>query len=164
MDWKEYLFAEVKDPDTLQVLLRGIIVFLSALIIMRAGPKRMFGKGSAVDNVLVIILGGMLSRVITGAAAYLPVVTATIGIVLTERVVSWLNMYPALTKIISGKRTVLYRNGKFITKNMDQTMACKEDLYEATRLRLNTEDLAENVDEISMERNGEISVTKKKKA
>lgn len=162
MDWKQYLFDEVKNPETLQVAARGVIVFLSALVLLRLGAKRTFGKGNALDNVVVIILGGMLSRVITGAAAYIPVVAATAGILLTERILGWINMYPAFTKIITGKKTLLFQNGKPVSKNMRLTMCASDDLYEASRLRLNTEDM-EEVGEMYMETNGEISVTKKKK-
>ncbi len=160
MDLIHYLFGKAESPDSLQVILRGIITFLTALIIIRVGAKRTFGKGTAVDNIVVIMLGGMLSRVVTGAAAFLPVMTGTIAIVILHRLLSSLSANRTVSGFLTGRAVELYAGGKMNKKNLRITMTSKEDLDEAVRLKLNTTDMTK-VEKIIMERNGEISVTEK---
>lgn len=162
MNWESYLFEKTEDADTLQMAFRGVIVFITAVIILRAGGKRTFGKGTAIDNIVVIMLGGMLGRVVTGTAAYFPVTAAVIIIMLVYRLLAWLSLFEKSSSIIMGQKTVLFKNGSEIKKAMKKTLTSTEDLREAARLRLNTEDLSK-VDTICMERNGEISVTEKNK-
>lgn len=49
-----------------QMAIRAFIVFLVAIVLIRIGNKRIFGKYSSFDIVLGIILGSILSRAITG--------------------------------------------------------------------------------------------------
>src|SRR3954467_9299749 len=53
---------EPKDLNYLHVALRGIIVFIAALIILRVGNKRFLSKMSAFDAILGFILASMLAR------------------------------------------------------------------------------------------------------
>jgi uncharacterized membrane protein YcaP (DUF421 family) len=160
MDIWSYLFAKADAPDSLQMISRGVFTFLSALLIFRIGARRTFGKGTAVDNLVVIMLGGMLSRVVTGAAAYLPVMAATTAIIFLHRFISRLCMRKKISGVIMGTKKELYAEGKYNQQNMRQTMTGTEDLEEAIRLQMNTQDLSK-VDKIFMERNGEISVIEK---
>ena len=59
------LFGKEDNLTTFQMCARGAIVFITVLIIVQTGSIRTFGKASTMDHVLVIMLGGILSRVIT---------------------------------------------------------------------------------------------------
>jgi uncharacterized membrane protein YcaP (DUF421 family) len=63
---------EPKDLNYLHVALRGIIVFIAALIILRVGNKRFLSKMSAFDAILGFILASMLARAVNGSASFLP--------------------------------------------------------------------------------------------
>ena len=52
----------------LQMLLRTIVVYGFMLLIVRWGEKRFFGKNTAFDLVLSIILGSVMSRAVNGGA------------------------------------------------------------------------------------------------
>src|ERR1700712_5401509 len=134
MNWTAYLFGEVKSPDTLQVVFRGVVVFISALIILRAGAKRTFGNETSLDKIVLIMLGGMLSRVVAGASAYFPIIAATIAIVVVYTLIAWLSVHKPFTKLITGESKLLFTEGRDIKKNMRQTLTCREDLDEAARL------------------------------
>ena len=159
MNWSAYLFDEVKSPDTLQVVFRRVLVFLSTLIILRAGAKRTFGNETSLDKIVLIMLGGMLSRIVTGASAYLPVIAATVAIILVYTGIARLSLYEPFTGFFTGTAKTLFANGKADKKNMKRTLSSEADLYEAARLRLNVEDLSK-IRSIVMERNGELSVVK----
>src|SRR3982751_6641843 len=69
------LGTEPKDLTFLQISLRGVIVLVFTLIIVRLGDKRSLSKKSAFDAALLIILASVLARAINGSAAFF----ATLG-------------------------------------------------------------------------------------
>jgi uncharacterized membrane protein YcaP (DUF421 family) len=163
MEWIQYLFEKEDNLNSLQMAARGIIVFLASVLVLRIASKRSFGKESAVDHVVVIILGGMLGRVVTGAAAFLPVMAAVFAIIIMHRLLAWLSLYNKwVGKIVKGEKKLLFSEGSAKKEEMNRSLVSMHDLEEGVRLMLN-ENNFDNVKEISIERNGEISVVKKDK-
>ena len=106
MEFINHLFGKEDQLTTLQMCGRGTIVFLAASIIMRIGSARTFGKESAIDHVVMIILGGILSRIITGAAPFVPVMASTFTIIIIHRLLAWICMYNrALGNLIKGEKS-----------------------------------------------------------
>jgi len=66
------LGVEPKDLTFSEVSLRGIIVFLATLIMVRLGHKRSLAQRTPFDAILLVILASVLSRAINGSAAFLP--------------------------------------------------------------------------------------------
>src|SRR5437763_14769582 len=66
------LGAQPKDLTFLQISLRGIIVFLATLAVIRIGPKRSLARETAFRAVLLVLLASGLSRGVTGSSAFLP--------------------------------------------------------------------------------------------
>src|SRR5262245_17617982 len=64
------LSAQPKDLTFVQISLRGIIVFLATLIMLRLGHKRSLAHRTPFDAVLLVILASVLSRAINGSAAF----------------------------------------------------------------------------------------------
>ena len=64
------LGSEPKDLTFFQISLRGVIVFLATLIMVRLGHKRSLSRKTAFDAVLIVILASMISRAINGSAAF----------------------------------------------------------------------------------------------
>jgi len=89
MEWLQHLFGKENDLTSLQIECESVIVFLAALIALRIGSKRSFGKESAVDYVVMIIIGGILGRAVTGAEPFLPVMAAVFAIIITHRLLAW---------------------------------------------------------------------------
>lgn len=59
------------DADTLnpgQMAMRAVLTFVVAVVIVRLGHKRLFGKGTASDLVVAIMIGSVLSRAITNTS------------------------------------------------------------------------------------------------
>src|SRR4026209_107040 len=55
-----------------QISLRGIIVFVVTLVIVRCGDRRFLSQKTAFDGVLGFILASMLARAVNGTAALFP--------------------------------------------------------------------------------------------
>src|SRR5215212_12078851 len=54
-----------------QMAVRAVLTFLITVAIVRLGNKRLFGKGTAFDLVVAIMIGSVMSRAITNASALL---------------------------------------------------------------------------------------------
>jgi uncharacterized membrane protein YcaP (DUF421 family) len=59
----------------------------------------------------MIILGGKLSRVITGAAPFVPVIASTFTIIIIHRLLAWACLCNhTLGRVIKGEKKILYQN------------------------------------------------------
>jgi Predicted membrane protein len=155
------LFGEGKELNALQMGDRAFVMFFITLLLIRVAGMRAFGQKSAFDMIIVIMLGAILSRSITGASAFFPTVVAGFVLAIVHRVLALISIYnEAIGAIIKGNKTVLYKNNKVIQKNMISCSVSYKDLQEEVRLILN-ETTMDNVEEIFMERSGKISIVKK---
>src|SRR5947208_16369672 len=79
-----------KDLTFVQILLRGIMVFLVALATVRVGHKRSLSRKTPFDAVLLVILAAVLSRAINGSAAFFPTLSGGVVLVLIHRLFAFL--------------------------------------------------------------------------
>jgi uncharacterized membrane protein YcaP (DUF421 family) len=155
------IFGNGKDLTVWQMSARGVIIFLVALILIRISGRRSFGVRTPLDNIIVILLGALLSRAIVGASAFVPVVVSSFVIVVVHRFCAWIIVQSSvMSRIFEGNKLVLFEKGRFLEKNMDKGLVCKEDVMQGVRKSALTDDL-EKIDRVFMERNGEISALKK---
>ena len=162
MDWIKLIFGEGRDLNTLQMSCRAVVAFLITLALIRIGGIRTFGKKSAFDNVIIIMLGSILSRVVVGVSPFVPTTVACLAFVLVHWLlarISWNN--DVVGRWIKGKRSCLYADGHLQRRNMKKARISEKDLMEGLRLKINDESF-DQVEKIFIERNGEISVVKKK--
>lgn len=68
-----------------QMSFRAVGVFFAALLIIRIGNHRIFGKNTAFDIVLGVIYGSVLSRAITGNAPFWPTIAAAFTLVMLHK-------------------------------------------------------------------------------
>ncbi len=156
------IFGEGRDLDTQQMCCRAFAIFLITLLLIRISGRRTFGKRSAFDNTLAIILGAVLSRPIVGASAFLPTVSCCLVLVLLHRSLAWLSIKsPFISNLIKGSEIPLYRNGKLYKDNLDKSLMSEKDILSDVRLKSGIKSLAD-VSEVYMETGGEVSVIKKK--
>ncbi len=115
-DWFETIFGkEAQDFKFWQTMLRALIIYIVALVIVRMGKKRLLGKNTAFDVILGIMLGSVFSRAINGNAPFLGTLTA--GLLLV--VLHWLFSMIAFRKnsfghLIKGEPRVLVEDGKIL--------------------------------------------------
>jgi len=158
----EQIFGNGSNLNAVQMSCRGVVIFFIALVLMRISGRRSFGQGTPLDNIISILLGAVLSRAVSGASAFFPVVTSCFIIVVLHRFFVWFMMRkPKLRSTCEGNKILLFENDTFIDKNLDRALVSKEDVMQGMRLSTLSEDL-EKIDKIYMERNGKISMVKKK--
>ena len=161
MDILIQIFGEGKDLTAWQMSSRGIVVFIIALLLIRISGRRSFGIRAPLDNIIIILLGAVLSRAVVGASPFVPVVVACFIIVIFHRFVSWLiansNVF---AKLVEGDKIMLYKDGKYVPKHLKRVQLTEEDVMQGVRKSALTEDL-DKIQHIYIERNGEISAIKK---
>lgn len=67
---------DVSDVSSAQMALRTIVVYIFTLAIIRIGSKRFLGRTSALDIVVGIMLGSIMSRGINGSTPFVPTLVA----------------------------------------------------------------------------------------
>jgi len=155
------IFGGGEDLLPLQMAARAFIMFFIALLLIRLAGMRIFGIKTAFDNILVIMLGAILSRGVTGSSPFFSTVAAAAAMILVHKILAWLAMkHIWVGKIVKGYRRSLYHNGVMREENLRKTSISKDDLMEGVRLEINKNSL-DDVEQIFIEKTGEISVVKK---
>lgn len=161
MSWLVTLFGEGKDLSVMQMCLRALVVFVAGLALIRISGRRSFGQRMPFDNVLAILLGAILSRAVTGASPFLPVLAASATLVALHRLCGWIALYSdKFGRLVKGNSEIIYQNGKLNTDKMKEMLVTQKDLEEGIRVSSNQDSL-EKTEAIYIERDGQISVVKK---
>jgi uncharacterized membrane protein YcaP (DUF421 family) len=157
------LGVEPKDLTFLQISLRGIIVFLATLIMIRIGHKRSLARKTAFDAVLIVILASVLSRAINGSAAFFATLGGSLVIVLVHRLLALIAYHSHwFGVLIKGQPDLIIENGELILGSMRRNHISEHDVEEDLRLAAKVEDL-KDIRVGYVERSGDISFIEKGK-
>jgi uncharacterized membrane protein YcaP (DUF421 family) len=152
--------TEPKDLTFVQVSIRGVIVFIATLIMVRLSSKRSLAEKTAFDAVFVVIIGSMLARAINGSEAFFPTLGTGFVLVVLHRLFGIAAFYShAFGILVKGKPVVLVQGGALQRKRMLWEHISKHDLEEDMRLDAKTEDLSK-IQVARLERSGDISFIK----
>ena len=145
-----------------QISLRGVIVFIAALVIVRCGDRRFLSQKTAFDAVLGFILASMLARAVNGTAAFFPTLGGGFVLVILHRLLAhWARRSHALGLLIKGRSDVLIRDGVLDDELARRRRLSEHDVAEDLRLHGNVEQVAD-VALAVFERNGHITVVPKR--
>ena len=155
------LGAEPKDLTFVQISLRGIIVIIAALVMIRLGSKRSLAEKTVFDAVLIVILASILARPVNGSAPLFPTIGCGFILVFLHRFFAWIACRShAFGILIKGEPQVILRDGQPDWKAMRRNHISKHDLEEDLRLSAETDDLSQ-IRIARVERSGDISFIKK---
>lgn len=161
MDYVLLIFGEGKDLNFIQMASRAIVIFIISLVLIRISGRRSFGMRTPLDNIIVILLGALLSRAVVGASPFVPIVASSFAIVIMHRMFGWLIARSRkFSSLVEGEKIILFENGNYMQENMNRALVCKEDLKQGVRKSVLTEDMGK-IEKVYIERNGEISAIKK---
>ena len=155
------IFGEGKDLTIGQVIARAIAIFLITLILIRISGRRSFGVKTPLDNIIVILLGALLSRAIAGVSPFVPVVAASFTLVIIHRLLGRIISHSKkFKKVIESEKILLFKEGKFIDENLKKALVNEEDVLSGVRTVALTDELSK-VDRIFMESSGKFSIIQK---
>jgi uncharacterized membrane protein YcaP (DUF421 family) len=162
-DLAETLLGLSSKPEGLsvaQVCVRAAIVYIILIVFVRFGKKRFLGEATAFDAILVIIIGSVASRAISGTAPFFSSLIAVAILIAIHWIISLISRdSPSFSSLINGNPTVLIKNGRVDRKALRDVHMSDEDLDEDLR-REGVKGPAK-VAEARLERDGKLSVLKK---
>jgi uncharacterized membrane protein YcaP (DUF421 family) len=141
-----------------QISLRGIIVFIATLVIVRCADRRFLSQKTAFDAVLGFILASMLARAVNGNAAFLPTLGGGLVLVMLHRLLAyWSRRSHVFGILVKGRSEVIVRDGKLDDDVASRNCLSEHDILEDLRLNGSVADISD-VAMAVFERNGHISV------
>lgn len=151
------LGIEPKDLTFVQITLRGLIIFVCTLVMMRIGDRRALARKTAFDMLLLVLLASVLARAINGSAAFFATIGASFVIVIVHRLLAHAAYHwPLLGNLIKGRDKILVEGGNFCRDAMRRTAVTENDLREDLRLSAEIEEIAK-VKVARLERSGDLS-------
>lgn len=154
------LSVQPQDLTFVQISLRGIIIFLATLIMVRFGHKRSLAHKTPFDAVLLVILAAVLSRAINGSAPFLATIGGGVVLVLLHRLFAYLAYHSHRFGIlVKGSPDTIVHNGECDLRMMRRNHVSMHDLEEDMRLHAHIDDLSK-IRLARVERSGDISFIK----
>ncbi len=154
----------IEDHGSLgQECARAVLIFFYGLLLLRISGRRTFGRWSALDIVVSIIVGSMLGRAITGNAPLPGTMAAAAVLIGLHMLIAYaVAKYHWLARVIEGHSVVLIRGGKIDHRARIASMISLSDIDEALRQsQIDGEEEIDKVECMRLEPNGEISVIKR---
>jgi uncharacterized membrane protein YcaP (DUF421 family) len=139
---------------------RALLVYVVLLAIVRAGKKRFLGRATAFDVILVIMIGSIAARALTGGAPLFPAMLGVIVLVAFHWFISWVGQRSTtFGRLIKGYSTIVVEDGKILDGSLADAHMSRDDLDEDLRQQ-GVADISK-VGEARLERSGRLSVIKK---
>ena len=144
-------------------VLRGVVVYVMVMVLVRISGKRAVGQFTPFDLVLLILLGNAVQNGINGGDNSLTgaAVMATTLIVLNYAIAYLAAKHRSVEKLVEGVPVVLARDGKCYSEVLRRELVSHDDFEEALR-NCGVRHLDE-VEIALLETNGKISVVPKQR-
>ena len=113
---------------------RGVLVFAYGLVVLRVAGRRVFGKWSALDFIISIIIGSNLSRAITGNAPLWGTLVATSLLLVLHWLLARAAAHsPRLSRLLEGHAIRLGRGGTLDAPALKRHGVSGADIEQALR-------------------------------
>jgi uncharacterized membrane protein YcaP (DUF421 family) len=148
--------------SVLQEVARGVLFFFYGLVLLRLSGHRMFGRWSALDIVISIMIGSALARAMTGNAPL-------VGTMAAAAVMAFLHVTLALAvawnrgmaRLFEGRAVTLVDHGSVDNVARKRSKISEADMEEALRQHgLDGEAKLANVKRMTLEPSGKLSIVK----
>ena len=113
---------------------RGVLVFAYGLVVLRIAGRRVFGKWSALDFIVSIVIGSNLSRAITGNAPLWGTLAATSLLLALHWLLARAAAHsPRLSRLLEGHAIQLGRSGELDVAALKRHGVSGADIEQALR-------------------------------
>lgn len=155
VDWSAFYTTSV---PVLELFLRGTVLFLVLLALMRVVGQRESGGLGVSDLLVIVLIGAALGDAMTGGGT-----TLADGLIPAATVLFWsvavdalTYRWPALTKLLKGRPRHLIDDGKLDRSALRRELISMDELN--TALREHELDDVSQVHRAFLEPNGDISI------
>ena len=145
----------LEDISTLPYILKALLIFCVAIILLRIAGKRSLAETTVSEAVLRISIGAVLIQPLALKEEWQAVYAGTlliIGIVLVAKIQIW---FPKSRKFINGVPSVLIKDGKMMLEELKKARLTTDEIESA--LRQQKIGSVEDVELAILESNGKIS-------
>lgn len=141
-----------------QIAARAVTTFVVTVIIVRLGDKRLFGKATAFDFIVSIMIGSIMSRAITDTGPLWPTwLAGAVLIALHWLLATFAFHFDWFGPLVKGSPAKLVEDGQPNRHSMRQSAITRNELEQALRLAGQEPDLS-TVKTAYLERDGSISL------
>lgn len=148
------------DVPFLELFLRGTVMYLFLVLIMRFGINRTMGNIGVGDMLLVVLIADAAQNAMAGGHS-----SVGDGLFLVVTILFWAYVFdyvcfrfPKIGALIQPHRVRLIKNGQLLHRNMRRELITRDELM--AQLRAHGVDDFRKVKEANLETNGEISVVR----
>jgi uncharacterized membrane protein YcaP (DUF421 family) len=143
-----------------QMTARAMVIYVALIVIVRCGKKRALGGATVFDVILVITIGSIAGRAVTGGTAFFPALLAVIALMFMHWLFSAIARDSAMfSGWIKGSSTLLVKDGQVAEPALRSAHMSRDDLGEALRER--GIGSPSEVKEARLERSGKVSAVSK---
>ncbi len=155
------LFGTGTELSPSQMALRGVLVFVFTLLLLRISGRRSLGQHSPFDACITVLLGSVLARGVVGASPFWSTIASGAALVLLHRAIAMVSSrVPSFDVLVNGRPRTLLADGAVDETAMQKALVSFADLSQALREHSVPADLT-LARQIVLERNGVISVLKR---
>jgi uncharacterized membrane protein YcaP (DUF421 family) len=143
----------------MEAVIRGLVVYLFLLVLLRLIGKRTLGQVTTFDFVLLLIISETVQNALVGKdysltnAILLVVTLVTIDLGLSL----WKQRSPFMDRLIDGVPLVLMRDGRFMRQDMERERVDEAEVLSTAREKQGLAGIGE-IQHAVLERSGEISI------
>ncbi|MEV5115545.1 DUF421 domain-containing protein [Peribacillus frigoritolerans] len=149
----------LEDISTLPYVLKALLIFCTAIILLRIAGKRSLAETTVSEAVLRISIGAVLIQPLALKEEWQAVYAGTlliIGIVLLAKIQIW---FPKSRKFINGVPSILIKDGKVKLEELKKARLTTDEIQSA--LRQKNIGNVEDVELAILESNGKIATSLK---
>jgi uncharacterized membrane protein YcaP (DUF421 family) len=166
LEWMNTHLGIGNEPKALtfaQIAIRGVIVFVVSLTMVRLGDKRFLSKKTAFDAILGLILASMLARAVNGSSAFWPTLGGGFVLVGLHRLIAFASRrWHTFGIWVKGTSDLVVRDGQIIEDGMRRNDLSRHDLEEDMRSKGQLDEISK-IKVAYAERDGHISIVPKGK-
>jgi uncharacterized membrane protein YcaP (DUF421 family) len=140
---------------------RAAVMYVALIVLVRLGKKRFLAGATAFDYILVIMIGAVAGRAMTGGAPYFASLLGLFVLIVMHWGFSALSRRSSwFSHLIKGNATLIIDGGKIDHAALARSHMSIDDLNEDLRSK-GVKNVAA-IDKAYLERSGELSVVKSK--
>ena len=131
MAWPSALVPAV---SVLELVVRGVVVYVALLVALRIFGKREVGQFTIYDLVFVLLVANALQPAMTGPDTSLVGGLVLIAALVTANaLVGRLDQVPVIHRLFTPAPAVIIRNGEYIAAQMDREGVTQDEIEMAIR-------------------------------
>jgi|tagenome__1003787_1003787.scaffolds.fasta_scaffold20911683_3 uncharacterized membrane protein YcaP (DUF421 family) len=157
VDWKGMF---VPDAPLVEILVRGTVMYLALFTLLRVVLKRQRGGVAFTDLLVIVLIADAAQNGMAGNYSSMPDGLLLIGVIVGwAYALDWLAYRsPRIRRFVQPGGVTLVRHGEAIEQNLRKENVTREEL--ASQLRVQGVDDLDEVEEVLLEGDGQLSVVR----